>query len=512
MRATPLPIRIDGSSGPLQEQIYHCIRGAIVNGQVLPGRKLPSSRALAHSLGVSRTTTLSALEQLRAEGYLVARHGSGTFVTEELPDERPLCSVRYESGPAHPPVSRRGRDSLSILPAALRVPGPPRPFRPGTPALDLFPIREWSRIVQRRLSRATSSMLDYSDPAGAEELRRAIAEHVRSRGTSCDADQILIVAGTRRGLDLISHLLLDPGDWVWMEDPGFPNARAAFRNAGLEVLPVPVDSEGLDVDAAILQKNSARLAYVSPSNQFPLGVPMSAQRRRKLIEWAHSANAWIVEDDYDCEFRYEGAPIHCMHGLDPDGRVIYAGTFSKSLFPSLRLGFLVLPRDIRPSFLEERVVADFHTPVLDQLVLADFMHEGHYERHLRRMRAAYRERLDALTTAAVKHCHGALTLRPVRGGLHAVADVHGASADVVFREAYRRSVEVVSLTQYHFGRGQPDNALLLGFGSVRPEAFDAGMMQLAAALEAARREGPSARCDLHAIYGRPPGGRRLNGS
>jgi GntR family transcriptional regulator/MocR family aminotransferase len=353
--------------------------------------------------------------------------------------------------------------------------------------VDLFPVALWWRLASRRLRSITPTQLDYGDPAGLRALREAIADHVQAaRGTRFSADQVLIVAGAQQGLELISRVLLDPGDRVWMEEPGYPGARSALLGAGARILPVPVDAEGLTVQTGARGAGDARLAYVTPSHQYPLGVPMSLPRRLALLGWASRAGAWVVEDDYDSEFRYGARPVPCLHGLDVDGRVIYVGSFSKTLFPALRLGFLIVPPDLQGGLVAARAAADQHPPVLDQAVLADFIREGHFARHLRRMRVAYRERLEAITAAAARYCGEALRLRPTRTGLHTIADLAGADAARVSREAAGRGVEATPLAAY-FARGGPRvNALVLGFAAVRPEAAWRGMERLAAAIEAAR--------------------------
>jgi GntR family transcriptional regulator/MocR family aminotransferase len=298
---------------------------------------------------------------------------------------------------------------------------------------------------------------------------------------------VFVVSGAQRAMDLLCHLLLDPGDEAWMEEPGYPGARSALVAAGARIHPVPIDADGLDVDAGARRGPQARLVYVTPSHQFPLGVPMSLPRRLALLKWASAAGAWVIEDDYDSEFRYGARPIPCLHGLDGDGRVVYVGSFSKTLFPSLRLGFMIVPHDLHDELLAVRRAGEVHPPRLDQAVLADFMLGGHYERHLRRVRAAYRERLEALEHAAERRCAGALRLRPVKTGLHGVADLVDADARRVHEAAARRGVEVMPLADYYFGRSQPQNALVLGFGGVRADSLDDGMQRLAAAIVDARR-------------------------
>jgi GntR family transcriptional regulator/MocR family aminotransferase len=485
-----LLIRIDSRLREgLQQQIYRSIRRAILDGIVGPGTRLPSSRALAGDLGVSRTTTLLAVQQLQAEGYLTARRGSGTSVADELPDDLvPRDGARPGPGVRHPALSRRGTAVSQVREGARRLDGPPRAFRIGTPGVDLFPVGLWSRLVSRRLRSVTAAQLDYGDPAGLRALREAIAGHVQTaRGTRCEADQVLVVAGAQQGFELVCRLLLDPGDRAWMEEPGYPGARSALRAAGARIVPVRVDAEGLDVDQGARRAGDARLVYVTPSHQYPLGVPMSLPRRLALLRWARAARAWVIEDDYDSEFRYGARPIPCLHGLDADGRVIYVGSFSKTLFPALRLGFVIVPSDLRDRLVAARAAADQHPPTIDQAVMADFLLEGHFARHVRRMRTAYRERLEALQAAAERYCRGALRVRPVATGLHALADLDGVDAARVSVEAAKRGVEAAPVSAYFSGKESGINGLVLGFAAVRPDAARRGMERLALAIDAARR-------------------------
>jgi GntR family transcriptional regulator/MocR family aminotransferase len=492
-------IRLDPDAGEtLQTQIYAAIRRAILDGLLAPGAPVLSSRALAADLGVSRTTMLLAFEQLTAEGYLTAQRGSGTFVASTLPDD--LARVRVTRMPTrltHPPISHRGAAVAATPPNAIRVAGPPRAFRIGVPALDLFPVRLWTQLVTRRLRSITRGQLDYGDPTGLPELREAIADHVRTaRGTSCTADQVFVTAGAQRGLEIVFRMLLDPGDRAVVEDPGYPGARSALVGAGAHIVHGPVDEDGLNVEVIARRTPAARLAYVTPSHQFPLGVPMSLARRLALLRWAAAERAWIVEDDYDSEFRFGARAVACLHGLDTDGRVIYIGSFSKTLFPALRLGFVIIPPDLHDTLRAIRRVGEYHPPLVDQAALADLMNGGHFDRHLRRMRAVYQERVEALAAAVTRQAAGALRLRPVHTGLHAVADLEDVGAEEVFREALARGVELMPLSSYVFDRASAsarrrasahDRALVLGFGAVRPDAIARGMEQLAAAIETVRR-------------------------
>jgi GntR family transcriptional regulator/MocR family aminotransferase len=486
--ARALLVRIDSQARTsLQQQIYEGLRGAIVDGVLPPGARVPSSRELARDLGVSRTTTLLAQEQLLAEGYLAARHGSGTFVARELPDDRPDRRASTAEPRRHPPLSRRGAAIAAVPPTATR-PSARRPFQIGVPAVDLFPVELWARLVGRRLGSVTAAELDYGKVAGHPPLREAIADYVSSsRGTRCAPEQVHVTTGAQSALGLACTLLLDTGDRAWMEEPGYPGARSALTAAGARIVSVPVDGSGLDVAAGVRKARDARLAIVTPSHQFPLGVPMSLARRQELLAWASAARAWVVEDDYDSEFRYGAPPLPCLHGLDPDGRVVYVGSFAKNLFPALRLGFLIVPPDLEHPFRRARLSTDVHSPTLEQVALTEFIARGHFERHLRRMRSAYRERLQALVDAAERRCGGVLRLRPIRAGLHVAADLVGAPDVRVADIAAERGVDVMPLSSYYFARGPRANGLVLGFGGVRPDGMDAGMQILAASIEAARR-------------------------
>jgi GntR family transcriptional regulator/MocR family aminotransferase len=478
---------LERGGGTLQQQIYRGIRRCIVDGLVDANYRLPSTRVLAADLGVSRTTALLALERLSAEGYVVARRGSGVYIAPQLPGRR-ASDLRSDSTIApsrvsRPPFSRRGALLAATIPPDRRKPSTiARAFRLGTPALDLFPHRIWAQLTRDALRGHAGARLDYSPLAGLPELRAAIAELVQSRGTRCAAEQIHVVAGAQRGLDLLAHMLLDPGDDAWIEDPGYPGARAALVAAGARIVPMPVDEDGMCVEGGAI---AARLAYVTPSCQFPLGVAMSLARRKQLLQWARRSRAWIVEDDYDCDIRYGARPLPCLHSLDPDGRVIYLGTFSKSLFPALRLGFLIVPRELASGFVTARLATDLHPPVLEQRVLAAFIAEGHFERHVRRMQSAYAERLDALRRA-IERSGMPCTLRAVHAGMHAVLDVEGVDAERLHVEAAALGVESMPLAAYYLRGGRRPNALLVGFGAVPPVAIRQGVAKLARAVDLAR--------------------------
>lgn len=396
---------------PLYQQIYAHLQSAILAGKLPGGLKLPSTRALAAELLVSRNTVLTAYDQLTAEGYLESVAGSGTFVADVLPDHllttpahhTPPSNAR-QSEPTQPLLSARAKAQLTASQIYPRLPptadGRPRPFRLGMSALDAFPYEQWSRLITRQARRMSIRTITYQEPSGYRPLREAIAAHVNlSRRVQCTAEQIVMVAGTQGGLDLAARLLINEGDPVWLEDPGYIGARGALLGAGAALVPVPIDHEGLMVAIGRERAPTARLAYVTPSHQFPLGVTMSLARRLALLEWAKAANAYIIEDDYDSEYRFAGRPLATLQSLDRDDRVIYVGTFSKILAPALRIGYLILPPLLVEPCLAMRRLIDFHLPILEQAALADFIAEGHFTRHLRRMRTLFAERRTALLEA-----------------------------------------------------------------------------------------------------------------
>ena len=396
------------SNLPLYQALYAHMRAAILSGELKGGMKLPSTRALAEELNISRNTVLNTYRQLLAEGYLESKEGSGTFVAHVLPEvlltaPHPNTSQIIQTSRTKSPqplFSERSKAQMTAYqpPSADKL---PRPFLAEAPALDAFPYQLWSRLVVRQARRMPVPTFTYQDSAGYRPLREAIAAHVAvSRQVHCTPEQILIVPGSQGGLDLAARMLINPGDPAWIEDPGYPGARGAFLGAGAHVIPVPVDQEGLIVQVGIERAPQARLVYLTPSHQFPLGVTMSLARRLELLDWAKHTNAYIIEDDYDSEFRFAARPLAALQGLDVADRVIYIGTFSKVLFPSLRIGYMILPPALVDSFLKVRRMVDIHSPIFEQAVLAAFMSEGHFTRHLRRMRTLYAERRRALLDAA----------------------------------------------------------------------------------------------------------------
>jgi len=390
------------SGVPAYKAHYEQLRTSILSGQLGAGTRLPPSRELAAETGLSRNTVLAAFEQLQSESYITGRQGSGTYVARVLPEE--MLEVQG-SAPSSPAASTGTTAKLSArgerLARTQRVPLPsvlgrkPRgtAFLIGLPALDAFPFETWKKLYTARFDRSAPQLMRYDDAAGYRPLRESIASYISTaRGIHCTADQVIVMTGSQQALEFCARILLDPGEAAWLEDPGYLGARAALTAASARIVPVPVDELGLDVAAGINLEPSTRLAVVTPSHQFPLGHTMSLERRLALIDWAAHNDAWIVEDDYDAEFRYVGKPHAALMAIDAHQRVIYVGTFSKSLFPGLRLGYVIAPPDLVDGFVAAHLSTDMHAHLIDQAVVADFIDQGHFARHLRRVRVLHLER------------------------------------------------------------------------------------------------------------------------
>jgi GntR family transcriptional regulator/MocR family aminotransferase len=362
----------------------------------------------------------------------------------------------------------------------------PRAFPLGLPALDAFPRQLWTRVLTRRARRSLGGLLGYQDPAGYRPLREAIAAYLgMARGVRCGPDQVLVVSGAQAGIDLAARLLLDPGDPVWVEDPGYYGARGALIGAGARLVPAPVDAGGLDLGAARRRQPDARLAYVTPSHQFPVGVTMSLARRLDLLAWAEAAGGYVLEDDYDSEYRYVGRPLPALQGLDRAGRVVYVGSFSKVLFPSLRVGYLVVPEGLVDAFIAAQRFGEVHVPALEQAALADFIVDGHLGRHVRRMRALYATRGRALIRAVRRQAPDALEVRSAHAGLHLVAWLPpGVDDRAAAERAAAAGVEAQALSDHALERPER-GGLLLGYAAVPEPEVDQAVARLARALTGA---------------------------
>ena len=480
------PIALDPESrSPMYRQLYDWFRQAILNGQLRPGQRVPATRALAAELKVSRIPVLGAFEQLHAEGYLQTFVGSGTVVARSIPDD----IVRPRKGSPNPVTCGRGPRKLSRAGSEMRS-LPPQvwlnhlgAFRVSLPALEHFPVGIWSKLVARHARTPAKELLAYADPMGYPPFRQAIAEYLGAvRAVRCDPGQVMVVTGSQQGLQLSARVLLDPGDRVWMEDPGYPGAHQALTAFGARLFPVPVDSEGLNIEHAIRRCPKARAAYITPSHQYPLGMTLSAARRMRLLDWATRSGAWVMEDDYDSEFRFGARPFASLQGLDNDARVIYIGTFSKVLFPSLRVGYVVVPKDLVSAFAAARDASDIFSSTLYQLVLTDFIREGHFARHIRRMRLLYMERRSTLIEIIREKIGSRLELVSAEAGMHLVGLLPSGVDDVhVAQLAAQSGIAAMPLSSCCLRRSAR-GGLILGYGGADHKQIQEGVQKLAVIL------------------------------
>lgn len=472
------------SGVPLYQQLYTHMRRAILRGELKGGTKLPSTRALADEFNISRNTVLNAYRQLTAEGYLESVEGSGSFVVHVLPDlllapsELNILADNRGTESRQVILSEHAQSQLvsSQTPDALS----PRPFSSETPALDVFPYDTWSRLIVRQARRMTGNTAKYQESGGYLPLREAIAAHVAvSRQVHCTPEQIVIVSGSQGALDLSARMLVNDGDPVWLEDPGYTGARGAFLGIGAKIIPVPVDEDGLVVAAGIKRAPQARLVYITPSHQFPLGFTMSPSRRLELLDWAKRTNAYILEDDYDSEYRYADRPLATLQGLDTAGRVIYVGTFSKVMFPALRIGYLILPPQLVEPFLKVRRLINVHNPILEQAVLTDFIVEGHFARHLRRMRTLYAERRLVLLNALRKL---PLEIYSPEAGIHCIGWLpEGMDEAAVIRGAAAHDLDLSPVSAFCINPFRR-KGLLLGYAAFNGQQLRSGVRRLGALL------------------------------
>jgi GntR family transcriptional regulator/MocR family aminotransferase len=479
-------------AAPLYRQLYERLRAQIMAGQLETGARLPSTRALASELGVSRNTTALAYEMLALEGYIESRVGDGTRVAHTQPEQAIETSIGCERERGSPSTSyaRIGQRGLALAGAphpgeayGRQAGGVGDVFRAGQPDVAAFPFALWASLVAKHARHSTLSAALYQPAQGYAPLRAAIAAHIgMTRGVRCSPEQIIITSGSQGALDLAARVLLDPGDHAWVEAPGYLGARGALIAAGARLTDIPVDSEGLSVEAGRKLRPDARLAVVTPSHQFPTGVTMSLRRRLALLEWAREARAWIIEDDYDSEYRYSGRPLEALYGLDAGSCVIYVGTFSKTLFPALRLGYIVVPQDLAPAFIAARRFIDGHPSPLEQMALADFIAEGHFARHLRRMRLVYRERRDTLIEALRQELADLLDVATPEAGMHLAAWLPtGVSARTIAELAAGRGIHLLPFAQPCMDTPQREG-LLFGFASATSGELRAGVRLLAHAI------------------------------
>jgi GntR family transcriptional regulator/MocR family aminotransferase len=464
---------------PLHKQIYDGYRAAIAVRNLRAGQQIPSTRDLSRELKISRIPVLTAYAQLLAEGYFETRVGAGTFVCSSLPDQMPRETNGNGAARTKPglrPISKRSQlmPKHEIQPW-LRGLGA---FGLSQPAYDEFPTQIWSSLVTRHSRTKMPNALHYGGPMGFEPLREAICVYLRTaRAVKCDPTQVMIVSGSQQALEISSRVVLDPGNSAWIEEPGYWLTRSVLKGAGVKMVPIPVDAEGLNVAAGIKLRRKARAAFVTPSHQYPLGVTMSASRRMHLLDWAQSAGSWVIEDDYDSEYRFENMPIASLQGLDSHSRVIYIGTFSKTLFPSLRLGYLVVPPDLVERFTAVRHALDLTAPYLQQAVLNDFMREGHFARHIRKMRALYRQRRTALVESIEKEFEGEVEILGAQAGMHLVAALPAGrnwnDVEIAIAAATKR-LWLWPLSPAYV-EAKKRQGFILGFGNVAAEEIPAAV-------------------------------------
>jgi GntR family transcriptional regulator/MocR family aminotransferase len=455
---------------PLTVWVYQELCRSIASGKLRPGTRLPSTREFAKQHGISRGTVVTVFEQLKSEGYLRTGKGAGTWINPRLAIQKTAAASALQTDACYPP------NPLAGLPFSY----PPRPFRLDVPAIDLFPIREWARIAARRLRRDPVSLLGHRDRRGFKSLRIAIASYLgASRGVACTPDQIFVLSGIQQGLDLIARVLLKPGQPVWMEDPGYFGALLAFKNAGAKVIPVPVDEQGMNPARA---RGRAKLAYLTPAHQFPLGITMSIERRLRVLAWARDSNCFLVEADYDSEFRFASLPVPALQSLDDSERVILVGSFNKLMFPALRIGYIVAPAPLVDPLAAQRFGIDLGSLSLDQAVMADFIEQGALSRHLRRMRDIYGERLGVLHHSCSKYLKGLVELSQVQAGLFSTAFLrNGMTSRQAEEAAAARGLESMGLHRFSL-QGKDHKGLLLGFGAFDEKSIQQAVISLAKAL------------------------------
>ena len=483
----PVELRLSRAQ-PIYLQISEWYRAAIASGLLRPGQRVPSTRAFADELKISRISVLSAYEQLASEGYFETFVGAGTYVARSIPDEalRPATTIGRKPSPCDSDddtsamVSRYAPSQNALAWTWLQNLGA---FRVGLPAVDQFPHAIWSKMVNRHARHPPKEMMTYGDPLGYMPFREAIAEYLStSRAVRCDASRILVTTGSQTALQLCANVLIDAKQSTWMEEPGYFGAQKVLLAAGARIIPVPVDQEGLDVAKGMRLARKARSAFITPSHQFPLGTVMSAARRMQLLNWAAENHAWIIEDDYDSEFRFEGRPLASLQGLDVNNRVIYVGTLSKSMLPALRLGYMVIPKTLTSAFHGARVTLGDRPPALYQAVMTDFIREGHFARHIRRMRMLYARRRQALMDAAHVHLRNKFEIIGAAAGLQLAGFLPPGTDDVeVSNKAARMGISVMPLSPYYLD-SSAKSGLVLGYGCVNEEGIREGVRKLESCL------------------------------
>ena len=477
-------LEIDRSSVlPIYRQIEDFLRRMILNGALPPSQKLPSTRELALELGVSRITIKSVYEQLISEGYVQGKTGSGTFVSEGLDGEKPvvpsLGAVKKDYFDGN---FSQTAEHVSFSKASARY-GSILPFRPGVPALDQFPIKIWNKYLSRATTKSDITNFSYGELLGSKKLRSSIAHHLAdSRGMKVDPKQILITSGAQQAFVLISYVLMNKDDTVWYENPGHIAGRDLMKIVGGDVSPIPIDNEGLNLPFAISNFPKPKLIFSTPSHQQPLGITMSLQRRLALLKYAHENASWVIEDDYDSEFRYRGRPLPALAALDKVGRVLYVGTFSKSLFPSVRIGYVVVPEILMDAFAKMRNIFGQTSSAITEEALSNFMDDGGFAEHIRKMRRLYRDRRDILLNALRENCSNILIPQQTDAGMHILADINkGISDRLAHLELLKSGIDSLPLSIYYEGPAQRQ-ALVLGFSGVQKKLIPQLVSKMGAVL------------------------------
>jgi GntR family transcriptional regulator / MocR family aminotransferase len=472
---------------PLYRQIYDRFRKAILRGEIAPEVRLPSTRELARQLGVSRITVVNAYDQLLAEGYLEGRAGAGTFVASELPEEllqtEPTAAERtFAANQSRPRFSAFGERLSGGQSGRTRSERRTEfvPFQNGLTAVDRFPFGVWSKIAAKYHRHPPHDLLGYGDPQGFRPLREAIAGHLAaSRGVRCTAEQVIVTSGAQQALDLAARLFLSAGDTALIENPCYREAHRLFMASGARVVPVEVDAEGFDPENIPAAGERAKLIYVTPSHQYPLGVTMSLTRRLKLLDWAKRRDAWIIEDDYNSEYRYAGRPLASLQGLDKSGRVIYLGTFSKTIFPSLRIGCAVVPSELAEVFTRARALTDVHSPLIEQAILTEFIAGGHFAGHLRRMRKLYEMRQSVLVAECETHLKGLLEVEKAAAGMHLNGWLPaGADGSKIAEKAAANGLKLVPVSDFYNSGKTPREGFVLGYTAFDEQRIKAGVRLL----------------------------------
>jgi len=470
---------LDRSSGRIGQQLAQGLREAIARGDLKPGERLPSTRSLGDSLGLARGTIIEAFEQLKAEGYLVSLPRAGTAVVGILQHDTVIRGVENAPSPASRPIQLSAKAERFAAIAYTLEPQRGVPFAIAHPAGAVAPDETWRRLGNRIRGMRAAAPTGYIDPRGLPALRTTISDYVRkARAVRCRPEQVVITGGTQQGLFLSATVLSDAGDAVWIEDPAYPGISTLLSAFDVSVCRIPVDANGIDVDRGIDLCPNARVAFVTPSHQYPIGMPMSMARRLAILRWAQDNEAWIVEDDYDSELRYSGHPFPSLQGLDPS-RVIYLGTMSKVMFSSMRLGYAIVPEPLIDSFAGARALIDRHSPTADQHVLAAFMNEGHFEAHIRRIRGVYAERRAALIKAIEQHFPSWVTLQPSDQGMHLVLWLPDGLDDVSFAAECLAAEIVVRPISPMYSAREKRHGLMLGFGGFSISQLETEALRLA---------------------------------